>query len=87
MKAKRLSDDMIAAATIALSECSPSNQDPYAPLLPKLSEARMVSYNVAIAVAEQARQEGLAQVADNVDLKKLIATNMWEPHYYPYRKL
>ncbi len=87
VKAKRLSDDMIAAATIALSECSPTRQDPYAPLLPKLSEARMVSYNVAIAVAEQARQEGLAQIADNVDLKKLIATNMWEPHYYPYRKL
>lgn len=85
VKAKKVTDDMLWAATRALSQCSPVNQDKMAPLLPKLAEARMVSANVALAVAEQARKEGLAQIADNVDLKSLIQKTMWVPMYYPYK--
>jgi len=86
-KAARLSDDMLWAATCALSECSPVYQDITAPLLPKLSEARMVSVKVALAVAEQARREGLARVAADLDFKQVIRHSMWEPKYYPYRKV
>lgn len=85
-KASRLSNDMLWAATQKLSECSPVFQDKMAPLLPKLSEAKMVSFNVALAVAEQARAEGLAQVPDNVDFKTRIRQLMWEARYYPYVK-
>jgi len=86
VKAKHITDDMLWAATEALSACSPINQDKMAPLLPKLAEAKMVSVNVALAVANQARKEGLAQIAADVDLKKLIQQSVWEPQYYPYRK-
>lgn len=86
-KAKHITDDMLWAATQALSECSPVNQDKMAPLLPKLSETRMVSFNVALAVAEQARKEGLAQISNDTNLKELIKHTMWEPQYYPYRKI
>jgi malate dehydrogenase (oxaloacetate-decarboxylating) len=86
VKAKRITDDMLWAATEALSACSPVNQDKMAPLLPKLAEAKMVSLQVALAVAKQACDEGLAQVSSNVDLKELIKKCMWEPRYYPYRK-
>lgn len=85
-KAKRLTDDMLWEATKALSECAPVKLDVMSPLLPKLSEARMVSINVAHAVAEQARKEGLAQVPDNADLRELIEKTIWEPRYYPYKK-
>jgi malate dehydrogenase (oxaloacetate-decarboxylating) len=57
-----------------------------APLLPKLSETRMVSLNVGLAVAEQARKEGLAQIPDQTDLKNSLKKIMWEPCYYPYRR-
>lgn len=87
VKAKRLTDDMLWAATEALCACSPVNQDVMSPLLPKLVEAKMVSYKVALAVAAQAQQEGLAQIKDNVDLKELITKTMWVPSYYPYRKI
>ncbi len=50
VKAKHISDDMLWAATQALCQCSPVNQDKMAPLLPKLSEAKMVSVNIALAV-------------------------------------
>lgn len=86
VKAKHVSDDMLWAATEQLSKCSPVIQDKTAPLLPKLAEAKMVSLSVALAVAEQARKEGLARVPDDTNLKELIKRTMWEPQYYQYRK-
>lgn len=87
VKAKKVTDDMLWAATEALSKCSPVNQDKMAPLLPKLSEARMASEHVGLAVAEQARKEGLARISDDVDLRTLIKQSMWQPMYYPYKKI
>ena len=86
VKAKLLSDDMLWAAANALCNCAPIIQDKTAPLLPKLSEAKMVSMQVALAVAEQARKEGLAQNTQE-DIKSLINKVMWEPRYLPYRKV
>lgn len=86
-KASRFTDDMLWAATRALSECSPVYQDITAPILPKLAEARMVSSKVAFAVAEQARKEGLARVAAGLDFKQAIRHSMWEPTYHPYKKV
>lgn len=86
-KTKHITDDMLWAATQALTQCSPINQDKMASLLPKLSEAKMVSFNVALAVAEQARKEGLSQLPSQTDLKEVIRNAMWEPRYYPYRKV
>lgn len=85
-KANYLSDDMLWAATQALRDCSPVIQNPTAPLLPKLVEATWVSKKVALAVAEQARREGLSQVDTKTDFQKLIQEAVWEPKYYPYRK-
>ncbi len=87
VKAKHVSDEMLWAATNALSKCSPVYHDKTASLLPKLSEAKMVSFNVALAVAEQAREEGLAQVPANANLKDIIKRIVWEPKYYPYKKI
>ncbi|TAK72755.1 MAG: NAD-dependent malic enzyme [Gammaproteobacteria bacterium] len=87
VKAKLITDDMLWAATQALSQCSPVKQDKMAPLLPKLAETKMVSFQVALAVAEQARKEGVAQVPDHVDLKALLKKIIWEPKYYPYHKV
>jgi len=86
VKAKRLSDDMLWAATEALSLSSPANTDKTAPLLPKLSASLQVSHQVALAVATQARKEGLAQVNDSLDLNHLIRLVSWQPQYYPYKK-
>jgi malate dehydrogenase (oxaloacetate-decarboxylating) len=86
-QAKHISDDMLWAATEAVSKYSPVNQDKMAPLLPKLSEAKMVSMHVALAVAEQACKEGVTQIADNANLKEIIRRTIWEPKYYPYKKI
>lgn len=85
-QAAYLTDNMLWAATQAINNCSPAKQDKMAPLLPKLSESKMVSLNVALAVAEQARKDGVAQVGEKVNLREVIKKMIWEAKYYPYRK-
>jgi len=85
VKAKQLSDGMIWAAVDALSQCSPAYQNKTDPLLPTLSEAPFVSRRVALAVADAARKEGLAQIPDNIELDRAIKYISWEPKYYPYK--
>jgi malate dehydrogenase (oxaloacetate-decarboxylating) len=86
-KARFLTDDMLWAATQALSACSPVHQDKMAALLPKLSETSIISFKVALAVAEQARKDGLARIPDNANLAEMIKKYVWTPQYYPYRKV
>ncbi len=85
-KARHLTDNMLFAATTALAECSPVTQDKMAPLLPKLAEARMVSYKVALAVANAARADGVSSLPKEADLPAIIRQMMWEPRYYTYVK-
>lgn len=86
-KARLLTNNMIWAACQALAEQSPAKLDPNAPVLPDLSEARQVCINIGIAVANKAREEGLAQIDPKIDLATKIITYCWEPKYYPYRKV
>ena len=81
VKARRVSDDMFMAASIALSECSPALADPKAALLPSLEGIREVSYKIALAVARQAQQEGLAEQTTADELEQLITATIWEPEY------
>jgi malate dehydrogenase (oxaloacetate-decarboxylating) len=86
VKAHYLTENMLWAATQALTASSPINQNKMAPLLPKLADAKIVSLKVALAVASQAQADGVAEITDPAALKELIKTTMWEPRYYPYRK-
>ncbi len=86
-RAKHISDDMLWRAAKALECCSPIHQDKMAPVLPKLSETKMVSTKVALAVAKQARAEGIAAIPEDVDLKDIIKKTRWIPQYYPYKKI
>lgn len=87
VKAKHISDEMLWAATQALCACSPVIHNNNAPLLPSLSEINFVSRHIALAVAEQAQREGLAQIDKNIDLDKAIRQVTWQPKYYPYKKI
>lgn len=85
VKAKHITDEMLYAATLALTACSPSAQDKTAPILPKLSDSKLISFHVALAVADQARKQGLARIPEHVNLEEVIRNTIWEPRYYPYR--
>lgn len=85
-KASRLTDGMLWAAAQALSQCAPAVSNPFEPILPKLIESKKIRRQIALAVAQQAWAEGVAQRHSALDLEHIIDNMIWEPRYYPYRK-
>ncbi len=84
---KCISDEMLWAATQTIARCSPIHQDSSAPLLPKLSDVRKISCEIAIAVTRVAQQQGLTQLHGEINFEEALKRIMWEPKYYPYKKL
>lgn len=83
-RAKKVSDNMLWVASDILSDASPARVDPEAALLPNLNETWDLSRRIAVAVAKEARREGLAGIEENADLEKSIDQMRWYPRYYPY---
>jgi malate dehydrogenase (oxaloacetate-decarboxylating) len=78
-KARRISDGMITAASDAVADLSDATS-PGASLLPSMDDLRTVSAAVAIAVADAATKEGLAQT-ELTDPIQQIHDAMWRPVY------
>ena len=56
-------------------------RDPTASLSPPLEDVRIVSRQVAMAVAMEARRAGLAEQTSREELERRIERTMWEPRY------
>ncbi len=78
-RASRVTEGMIAAAAAALAGMV-NTWRPGAPLLPSMSDLRLVSATVAIAVARQATEEGVAQVPMTDPIQQ-VYDRMWQPRY------
>lgn len=78
-RASRISDGMFVAAANAVSSLVTVHQ-PGASLLPHIDDLRSVSAMVAVAVAEAAEAEGLAQVKFD-DIVQQVQDAMWQPEY------
>jgi malate dehydrogenase (oxaloacetate-decarboxylating) len=78
-RAARITDGMITAAAEAVAGLSDATTRG-ASLLPPVTDLRMVSAAVAIAVARAAEQEGLAQ-APLEDPVQQVHQAMWRPQY------
>ena len=85
-RASRVTDNMFMVAAKALANCSPAKDDPEANLLPPLTDIRRVSYEVAVAVANEVVSSGLSGIKTDVPVEKVISDLMWTPEYLPYRK-
>lgn len=81
VQAKAVSENMLKAASQALSK---STQHQGGRLLPTLENLPAASKAIAIAVAKAAVEEGLAQVELQEDIESLIDRQIWKPHYLPY---
>lgn len=86
-RARRVSDGMMMAAAKRLAAFAPLDRGQDVPLLPPIAESRRISTAIAQAVAEAARDEGLAGVDPDADLETLIRDYMWEPVYLPYEQV
>ncbi len=80
--AQRLTEKMLWRACETLANCSPILQDPKAPILPGIEFSRDVARKIAVAVAEQASADGVAQ---NIlrDYGSEVDSHMWSAEYIP----
>ena len=77
---------LLAARTLA-DAVTPERRETGA-LYPPVSMLRTVSRSIAIAVAREAIDAGLAAVtpADDAELEAMIDAAMWWPAYVPYER-
>ncbi len=80
-KAKRVTDKMMMAAAIALSELAPAMSSAEGALLPELKDIRQVSKHIAKAVIVQGMKEGHVDKLADSDIDKLLTKTMWNPGY------
>jgi malate dehydrogenase (oxaloacetate-decarboxylating) len=83
-KAKRVTDKMMMAAALALSDLAPAVQDGVGRLLPELTTIREVSKHIAKAVIIQAIKEGHVEQMSVDEIHNIVETSMWEPKYQDY---
>jgi malate dehydrogenase (oxaloacetate-decarboxylating) len=84
--AKRVTDDMLMAASRALAREAPIVKEGEGALLPPLSKIRELSKAIAFDVAAQAQGEGVALKTDGIKLRAAIERNCWTPEYRTYRR-
>ena len=81
-QARKLSDTMIIAGAQKLASLSPALQDPDNALLPDFADAPKVNFEVAVAVAEQAIEEGSAGVDwKKGEARERVVAAQWSPVY------
>jgi len=79
--AQRVTDGMFVVAARVLSEFSPVQNDPDAPLYPALENVREISRQVALAVGLEAQRVGLARPTCVEELEHDISRKMWHVDY------
>ncbi|WP_163558122.1 NAD-dependent malic enzyme [Halomonas sp. NO4] len=84
--ARRVTDDMLMAASRALAREAPLVKEGKGALLPPLSQIRELSKAIAFDVAAQAQGEGMALKTNGIKLREAIERNCWTPEYRRYRR-
>ena len=84
VNARIINDEMLAAAAHALGGLV-DVKAPGAPVLPPVSQLTAFSKQVAIAVAQSAIDQGLAQT--DLSAEQAVAAMQWQPEYQPFDQL
>ena len=84
VNARIINDEMLAAAAHALGGLV-DVKAPGAPVLPPVSQLTDFSKQVAIAVAQSAIDQGLAQT--DLSAEQAVAAMHWQPEYQPFDEL
>lgn len=80
-RAREITDEMFGVAATTLASLVTADRVAQGALYPPIADLRQVSRAVAIAVAAQARRDGMAQLAQDDDVEKTVTAAMWYPGY------
>ncbi len=86
-QASQVTDNMMWVACTALNQCAPIHHNVNnTALLPSIDNAKATARIIAIAVAEQARQDQVATIPADANIPECVDKHIWEPKYIPLRK-
>ena len=80
-RAREITDRMFLAAATTLAGMIPADRLAAGALYPRLSDLRPISRAVAIAVAREARDAGLAPIRTDEQIEAAVEAEMWIPAY------
>jgi malic enzyme len=80
-RASEITDQMFGIAATTLAGLVTADRVAQGALYPPIADLRRISRAVAIAVATQATQEGVTQLAPGEDIEEAVAAAMWHPSY------
>jgi malate dehydrogenase (oxaloacetate-decarboxylating)(NADP+) len=80
-EAKRVTDEMLLTASEAVAEQISEEDFSKGLIYPPVNNIREVSINVAVKVAEEIFNSGLARVKKPKNIRKFIKSKMYEPVY------
>lgn len=84
-KISRITEEMLMVASEVLAASSPIVLTGEGALLPALSDIAELSKKMALALIQQAQQQGFAEVMTDQDIKAAISQNFWLPEYRHYQ--
>lgn len=87
VQARRISDEMLIAASETLAAASPLANTGRGELLPPLTELPELSKRIAFEVGKAAIQQNLALEIDDEQLIERIEANFWQPVYRHYKRV
>jgi malate dehydrogenase (oxaloacetate-decarboxylating) len=85
-RARRVTDGMLTAAALALSEFVDKGRLAQGALYPRMDKIHVASKQVALAVIQQAQKEGVATEKLPENLEAHLEARMWRPEFLPIRK-
>jgi malate dehydrogenase (oxaloacetate-decarboxylating) len=80
-RARSVTDPMLLAAATTLAGLVPGSRLDEGALYPPLAGLREISRAIAIAVAREAEQAGLARMDPGLDAEEAVDAAMWAPQY------
>ncbi|MCL5497827.1 NAD-dependent malic enzyme [Escherichia coli] len=85
-KARRVTENMLMAASQALAAHSPQATLERGGLLPAVEDIGEISRAIALATARAAQQDGVAPQASDDELNTAIGKTFWEAQYASYKR-
>jgi malic enzyme len=80
-RTREITDRMFLAAATTLAGMIPADRLASGALYPRLSQLRPISRAIAVAVAREARDAGLAPIRTDEQIEAAVDTQMWTPEY------
>ena len=85
VRAREVTDRMFLAAATTLATRVSAERIGQGALFPALSDLRSIARAIAVAVAREARDSGLARIMSDEQIETAVDRAMWTPDYPPYQ--